>query len=426
MLARARHLRGDAIFPLSLLLRKLVRKGRLTVVDHKGRPHVYQGEAGPEMTVRLHDAGVNWAIASNPGLKAGEAFMDGRLTVEGEHDIRDFVDLVLLNMAWEPDNPLHELGAGGGKAMVWLRERNLIGRAKANVAHHYDLSDALYDLFLDRDRQYSCGYFRDGVVDLETAQHDKKAHIAAKLLLEPDHKVLDIGCGWGGMGLYLNSVSGADVTGITLSEEQLAVANARAAETGVADRVRFGLTDYRDVGGRFDRVVSVGMFEHVGRPNYRAFFDKCRSLLTDDGVMLLHTIGRADGPGGTNPWIRKYIFPGGYSPSLSEIATEVEKAGLYITDVEVLRLHYAETLKAWWDRIQANRDRIVDLYDERFARMWEFYIAASEMTFRHVGHVVFQVQLARRQDAAPLTRDYMVDAERELLTMGRGRQDLAG
>jgi cyclopropane-fatty-acyl-phospholipid synthase len=298
----------------------------------------------------------------------------------------------------------------------WLARRihqyNPIGKAQANVAHHYDLSDTLYDLFLDADRQYSCAYFIRPDDTLERAQAQKKRHIAAKLLLRPGQKILDIGCGWGGLALYLAKIADAEVTGVTLSKEQHQVARRRAAEAGLAGRVDFKLLDYRLESGRFDRIVSVGMFEHVGVGHYDEFFGALRQLLADDGVALLHTIGRADGPGETNTWIRKYIFPGGYSPALSEVLPAIERAGLYVTDVEVLRLHYAETLRHWRQRVLANRERIVALYDERFLRMWEFYLAGSEVTFRHAGHVVFQIQLAKRVDAVPLTRDYIAEFER--------------
>jgi cyclopropane-fatty-acyl-phospholipid synthase len=281
------------------------------------------------------------------------------------------------------------------------------------VAHHYDLNGRLYSLFLDRDRQYSCAYFPTGSETLEEAQAAKKRHIAAKLKLDrPDLSVLDIGCGWGGMALTLARDYGARVTGITLSAEQLAEARARAAAAGLADRVTFELMDYRAMQRRFDRIVSVGMFEHVGVGHYRTFFRKLRACLEPDGVALLHTIGRSDGPNSTNSWIARYIFPGGYSPALSEIMPHVERAGLVTTDIEILRLHYAETLRHWRRRFAANRDAIAALYDERFCRMFEFYLAGSELAFRHQGLVNFQIQLSREQTAVPLTRDYIARAER--------------
>ena len=295
-----------------------------------------------------------------------------------------------------------------------FEQYNPIGKAQRNVAHHYDLNDQLYDFFLDRDRQYSCAYFRTGEESLEQAQEEKKRHIAAKLLLKPGQTLLDIGSGWGGMALFLSREFGVDVTGVTLSKEQLAVASRRALEGGLADRVRFKLLDYRLEPAKYDRIVSVGMFEHVGVAHYPEFFGKVKDLLADDGVMLLHAIGRMEPPGGTNTWLRKYIFPGGYSPALSEVLAAVEKAGLWVTDIEVLRLHYAHTLRHWRQRFRANREKIMEMagYDERFCRMWEFYLAGCEISFRYMNQMVFQIQIARRQDAVPLTRDYMVDAER--------------
>jgi cyclopropane-fatty-acyl-phospholipid synthase len=287
-------------------------------------------------------------------------------------------------------------------------------KSKRNVAHHYDLSDRLYDLFLDADRQYSCAYYTDPEYSLERAQADKKAHIAAKLALKPGMKVLDIGCGWGGMALYLHDKTGADVLGVTLSEEQLKVARRRATEAGVADKVKFELIDYRHVTGRFDRIVSVGMFEHVGPAHYRAFFRKCRELLTEDGVMLMHTIGRMGTPGVTDDFTAKYIFPGGYSPALSEIVRGYEGLRMFPTDIEVLRLHYAYTTDDWFDRAVAAKDQIVELYDERFYRMWTFYLAGASQAFRYGGLCNYQVQLTRSRLAVPITRDYMFEEERRL------------
>jgi cyclopropane-fatty-acyl-phospholipid synthase len=294
-----------------------------------------------------------------------------------------------------------------------LRFANSLARARANVAHHYDLDSRLYDLFLDGDRQYSCAYFTAPGESLETAQRNKRRHIAAKLLLDrPQLRVLDIGSGWGGLGLYLAEESGADVTGVTLSTEQHAMSNARAEKAGLAGRVKFRLEDYRLATGPYDRIVSVGMFEHVGRRNWGEFFDKVRDLLAPDGVALLHTIGYWDTPGPINPFIRKYIFPGADLPSLGELTARAGAAGLIVTDVEVLRIHYAETLRLWRERFMARRAEAAAIYDERFCRMWEFYLALCEAGFRYRSTVIFQVQLAKRLDAVPLTRDYMVDWER--------------
>jgi cyclopropane-fatty-acyl-phospholipid synthase len=397
---------------LGLFLRHIVRRGTLRVIDAQGRTRVYPGEPGPAVTIRLHDRPLERQLLLNPRLYLGEAYMDGRLTVENGGGIYDLLDFLGLNLNLTPKSVFTPFYNGFGTALRGLQQWNQIGRSRRNVAHHYDLSDTLYDLFLDKDRQYSCAYFTAPDQTIEQAQANKKRHIASKLLLEPGQRVLDIGCGWGGLALYLAKECEVEVTGLTLSVEQLRVAERRAVAVGLANRVRFKLLDYRQETGTYDRIVSVGMFEHVGVPQYRAFFRKMKALLKEDGMALLHSIGRADGPGSTNPWIRKYIFPGGYSPALSEVLPVVERTGLWVTDIEVLRLHYAETLKAWRTRFMADRDRIRQLYDERFCRMWEFYLAASEIAFRYQGHVVFQMQLARQIDTVPLTRDYMFDWER--------------
>jgi cyclopropane-fatty-acyl-phospholipid synthase len=287
-------------------------------------------------------------------------------------------------------------------------------RSRRNVAHHYDLDGRLYSLFLDADRQYSCAYFEHAEQSLDDAQLAKKRHLAAKLLMQKGQRVLDIGCGWGGLGLYLADICGADVTGVTLSEEQHGIANGRAVEKGLSDRARFLLQDYRDVPGPFDRIVSVGMFEHVGIDHYATYFRKARELLADDGVMVLHSIGRSEGPGVTNPWIAKYIFPGGYIPAVSEVLRYVEASGLLVTDIEILRLHYAETLKAWRERFLAHREDVERIYDQRFVRMWEFYLAASEMSFRKQNMMVMQIQITKKQGVTPMTRDYIMREEQRL------------
>jgi cyclopropane-fatty-acyl-phospholipid synthase len=388
-----------------------VHFGRLRVIDAEGCVGSFGPGGTPAVTIRLHDPGVAWRLLSDPDLAVGEAYMDGTLTIE-EGTLREFLDLCVGNAERLRENPAHRLRAALVKPLRRYRQYNPIRRARANVAHHYDLSGALYDLFLDRDRQYSCAYFADGNESLEAAQAKKKRHIAAKLLLEPGMTVLDIGCGWGGLALELARIERVDVTGITLSREQLKVAQARAAVAGLDRRVRFVLRDYREEQGTYDRVVSVGMFEHVGAAHFRTFFEALRRRLKPDGVALLHAIGRMEPPGGTNPWIEKYIFPGSYCPALSETLAAVEQAGLWVTDVEILRLHYAETLRHWLDRFQANRDKARAIYDERFCRMWEFYLAGCEMAFRGGPMMVFQIQLARRRDAVPLTRDYIADRER--------------
>ncbi|WP_316977459.1 cyclopropane-fatty-acyl-phospholipid synthase family protein [Shumkonia mesophila] len=407
---------------LDWLLTRLVRVGTLTLVDAEGRTRVYRGEPGPEVRVRLHDKALHWRLPLNVQLTAGEAYMDGTLTVE-DGSVFDLLNLAAINLPSLERHPFFALGNLLQRALRRLHQFNILPRAQANVAHHYDISGAIYDLFLDADRQYSCAYFVRPDDDLETAQENKKNHIAAKLLLREGQKVLDIGCGWGGLALTLARRAKVEVTGMTLSTEQFHLAGQRAEEAGLAKRVHFHLRDYRHQQGRFDRIVSVGMFEHVGVGYYKTFFGKIHDLLTDDGVALIHTIGRADGPGATSPWIRKYIFPGGYIPALSEVTAAIERSRLFITDVEVLRLHYAETLRHWRERFVANWDEAKTIYDERFCRMWEFYLAASEVAFRHLGLVVFQVQLARRQDAVPLTRTYLTDESRRMERQpGAGRQ----
>ncbi len=395
---------------LSSFLHRLVNDGALVLVFPDGHSQRY-GEAGVSpITVRLNDRSLPRKLLINPDLSLGEAYMDGTLTVDAD-DIYGLLELLLVNLnrqkgAWHY-RWLSRLRRAGRR----FAQFNPVGRARKNVAHHYDLSDKLYELFLDADRQYSCAYFEHPDDSLEAAQEAKKAHIAAKLLLKPEHRVLDIGSGWGGLALDLHRYHGAHVTGVTLSEEQYKVARERAWAAKASEAVEFRLEDYRKVTGTYDRIVSVGMFEHVGIPHYREFFGKIRDRLADDGVALIHTIGRADGPGTNNAWFAKYIFPGGYSPALSEILPVIERAGLCVTDIEVLRLHYAETLKAWRARFEAKREQVREIYDERFCRMWTFYLVASELAFRKNGHVVFQIQLAKQQDAVPLTRDYLATTD---------------
>jgi cyclopropane-fatty-acyl-phospholipid synthase len=350
-------------------------------------------------------------VMMNPELALGEAFMDGEFIIE-QGTIADALAILM-------DQP--EILPRWAKLRWWMRyfarhirQFNPRSRSKDNVAHHYDLDGRLYSLFLDADKQYSCAYFETPETNLDDAQLAKKRHLAAKLLAGPGDRVLDIGCGWGGLGIYLAEIAGSDVTGITLSSEQFGVANARALEKHLSRSARFLLRDYRDVQGPFDRIVSVGMFEHVGVDFYATFFKHCAQLLTNDGVMLLHSIGRSEGPDSTNPWIAKYIFPGGYIPALSEVLPAIEHAGLLVCDIEILRLHYAETLKAWRERFMARREEAIQLYDERFARMWEFYLASSEMAFRKQNLMNFQIQLTRRQGVVPMTRDYIADIETKL------------
>jgi cyclopropane-fatty-acyl-phospholipid synthase len=397
---------------LDKVLARLVQRGTLTVTDHRGEVFRY-GAPDPEfpnVVMRLADGNVGRDMVRSQDLGVAEAFMDGRLIIEND-DILGFITLVQSNHPWEGTSAIDRpsrFKRARRKVIRHLQQMNLPGRSRRNVAHHYDLDGGLYELFLDADRQYSCAYFENDDVTLEEAQRAKKKHIADKLLLKPGQTVLDIGCGWGGMALYLHQNYGVEVLGITLSTEQLAVARQRAADAGVADKVRFELIDYRALTGTFDRIVSVGMFEHVGVPYYQEFFRICRNLLAPDGVMLLHTIGRADGPNVTDAFTRKYIFPGGYIPGLSEIVRGSEPNNLMITDVETLRLHYAKTLRHWYARTMANREKIEALYDARFFRMWIFYLAGAVSGFENRGLVNYQIQFARSRQALPLTRDYML------------------
>ncbi|MDR7156322.1 cyclopropane-fatty-acyl-phospholipid synthase [Sphingobium xenophagum] len=404
------------------VLGRLITRGQLTVFYANGRRFVVgqPDPAFPDLALRFQDGRVPFDIVRDPRLGMAEAWIDGRIAIEGG-GIMEFISMVRANNPWESGRSIDAksfLNRALGNVRQKLWRANHKARSKANVAHHYDLSGALYALFLDRDRQYSCAYFPDGEnaagISLEQAQEDKKAHIAAKLRLEPGMKVLDIGCGWGGMALYLHRTCGVDVTGITLSEEQLKIARQRAVDAGVADHVRFELIDYRDMSGTFDRIVSVGMFEHVGTAHYRSFFSTCRDLLATDGVMLIHTIGRMGGPGVTDAFTQKYIFPGGYIPALSEMIAGSEDTRLMVTDVEVLRLHYGLTIRQWYNRTMAHRAEIVALYDERFFRLWTFYLAGAATVFEHGGMVNYQVQYARDRRALPITRDYMLEAETAL------------
>ncbi|ARQ00135.1 SAM-dependent methyltransferase [Pseudorhodoplanes sinuspersici] len=395
------------LFPA--VLKSIVRTGSLRLIDGAGRINEYGNGTPPYCTVRLSARHLDYTLALNPELSIGEAYMDGLLTVE-EGTLFDLLEIAARNYSNFEQVAWFSLLS---RTTRRLKQHNPIGRARHNVAHHYDLSDQLYDLFLDKDRQYSCAYFTSKDDNLDTAQENKKRHIAAKLLLErPRLKILDLGSGWGGLGLYLAEETGADVTGVTLSVKQHQVAEARAAAAGLADRLRFHLRDYREESGQYDRVVSVGMFEHVGKKNYDEFFAKLGELLATDGVALLHSIGYADAPAPINPFIRKYIFPGADLPSLSEVFAAADRSGLIVTDVEILRLHYAETLRHWRERFIANWPRVAALYDERFCRMWEFYLVLCEIGFRFRSMMVFQMQLAKRADTIPLTRDYMVNWER--------------
>jgi cyclopropane-fatty-acyl-phospholipid synthase len=392
---------------LAAMLDQLIERGALAVAFPSGRVRRFgQADAAP-VSVALKDAGALKRLMANPELALGELYVEGLLAVEGDR-IDALLAVVLQNLR---DRGFRTRTAPAGLRLIEgpRREVNSRDRAERNVAHHYDISNEFYRLFLDDDMQYSCAYFEQAGDTLEAAQAAKKKLIARKLCLRPGLSVLDIGCGWGGLALHLTQVHDVRVRGITLSQAQLPVARMRANAQGLAERAKFALEDYRDTKGKFDRIVSVGMFEHVGGGHYDAFFRQVAALLAEDGVALLHTIGRADGPGATSPWIDRYIFPGGYTPALSEIMPAIERAGLYVTDVEVWRLHYALTLRAWRERFEARIDDVREMFDEQFCRMWRFYLAASEAAFRYGGHVVFQVQLARRQDAVPRTRSYLAE-----------------
>lgn len=407
----------NAIF--KRFLTRTILIGRLEVVDPDGERHIFGDGSGPPVRIRITSRRAERGLLLYPQLKLGEAFTNGELIIEAG-TIYGLLDLLLSNNS--SANPTWSATAFAAYRYVTrrLRQINTPLRAKYNIASHYDLDERLYSLFLDDDMQYSCAYFEGDNTDLNEAQLAKKRHLAAKLMLEPGQRVLDIGSGWGGLGLYMAEHFDVDVTGITLSEEQFRSSNRRAEERGLASRSRFRLEDYRKVHGPFDRIVSVGMFEHVGVGHYTKFFETCRDLLSSDGVMLLHSIGRFDRPCDTNPWIQKYIFPGGYIPAMSEAVSVIEKVELKLTDIEILRLHYAKTLRLWRERFLANREQVAALKDERFCRMWEFYLALSEIGFHYMDLMNFQFQIARHQEALPFTRDYIDKAEAGL--RGAGRQ----
>ncbi len=393
------------------LLGKLVQTGNLELETADGVRHRFGDGAGPELAARLVDRAAERELLIDPSFYLGELYMDGRFVVT-KGSLYQILELGARNLAKIEVLPWVKAIEKARVAFRGFHQINDRKRAKANIARHYDHDRRIYDLFLDADKQYSCAYFEHPGQSLDDAQRAKKRHVAAKLLVEEGATVLDIGCGFGGMALYLAGVAGAGrATGVTLSEEQLSVAQERAQSSDFAERLDFRLQDYRDVKETFDRIVSVGMFEHVGVARYDEFFQNVGRLLKDEGVMLLHAIGRNSVPGATNAWIRKYIFPGGYIPSLSEVLPAIERAGLYVTDIEILRLHYAETLRAWRERFMANWDKAAAIAGDRFCRMWEFYLAGSETAFRVDGHMVFQIQLAKRQDAVPVTRDYILERE---------------
>lgn len=402
---------------LNTMMAHFVKVGQMTIIDANGNTHIHGpgGDGSPHATVKLHDKTLHKSLFLNPELRAGEAYMDGTLTIEDGGSIRDLLEIFAHNRDGLRKHPLQKALKGYLKKIRRWHQRNKTTTSRKNVQHHYDLSNDFYKLFLDDDLQYSCGYWPQADITLEEAQRLKKAHIAAKLNLKPGMKVLDIGCGWGGMAIYLAQNFDCDVVGVTLSDEQHALARVRVENAGLSDRVDIRLQDYRDVTETFDVVVSVGMFEHVGIAHYQEYFSAIRERLTDDGCALVHSIGRKGGPGTTGAWIRKYIFPGGYSPALSETFAEIEKAQLWVTDCEILRLHYAETLLEWDRRFQTNRAKAAEMFDEKFCRMWEFYLIVSEFSFRHGKHMNFQIQLSKSVGALPMARDYMIETEQRLV-----------
>ena len=419
--ALTREAAMDAI--LEFVFRRIIRRGHIEVETASGRRFAIGDGAGDPVRIKFATEAAQWRLLRDPELAFGELYMEGLATVENG-DIRDVLLICADNLKGQDDSfwvkPTRFL-----RALVRrLTQLNTPGRAARNVQHHYDIDPRLYDLFLDSDRQYSCAYYERPDATLEEAQLAKKRHIAAKLMVEPGQRVLDIGCGWGGLALYLASHAGASVTGVTLSREQLAIARDRARDAGLADRIDFQFQDYRDTPETYDRVVSVGMFEHVGVGFYETYFRKVARALTNDGVALIHTIGKVGPPVVTNPWITKYIFPGGYTPSMSEVLPAIERAGLIVADIEILRLHYAETLKAWRERFMARRAEAVAIHDERFARMWEFYLAGCEAAFRVGDLAIFQFQLCKSVDAVPVTRDYIADNERRLRASDSGAPGL--
>ncbi len=408
---------------LELCLAALIRDGDLEVESASGPSFKVGNGTGQPLAMRFKTRAAELRFMRDPELAMGELYMDGALAIT-KGELLDVLKLGLRNTATLEGARWLRLLNGTRLLLRRIQQNNTLLRARANIAHHYDIDDRLYALFLDADRQYSCAYFEDPGNSLEEAQLAKKRHIAAKLLIEPGHSALDIGCGWGGMGLYMAAHCGARVTGVTLSAEQLGVAQARARAQNLSAQAAFQLQDYRESSGRFDRIVSVGMFEHVGVGFFDTYFRKIAELLAEDGVALVHTITRTDGPGVTNPWITRHIFPGGYIPAMSEALPAIERAGLIVTDIEILQLHYAQTLKAWRERFMARRDEAATLYDERFCRMWEFYLAGSEACFRLGQHVNCQFQLAKKVGVVPMTRSYVAVREQALRLSESAAEDL--
>jgi len=399
---------------LSSLLRSFIKRGRMRVIDVAGKAHEFgSGEDGPTVTIRLHDRKLYRSLFLNPELAAGEAYMDGTLTMEEGSTCYDFMFLFSINRAPLGAHPVQGLLRKGWKAFRRRQQKNSVERAKSQARHHYDLSTELYRLFLDEGLNYSCAYYTDADVSLEAAQAAKLTHLVAKLDLEPDMEVLEIGGGWGSLAIRM-AEAGARVTSLNVSPEQVKIAEERVRAAGLEDRVTFVLKDYREFQGRFDRIVSVGMMEHVGIGHLDAYFGRIRDCLTERGYAVVHSIGRMTPPGTTGPFIRKYIFPGGYVPALSEVFASTERLGLWVCDAEILRLHYYYTIRAWRERFEQKRAMAAELYDETFCRMWEFYLCAVELGFLHGSNMVFQLLLSKERDAVPIVRDFILDNERKL------------
>lgn len=392
------------------VMKHFVKVGTLNIIDKDGRNHCVSGTPIPEITLQLHSKSLARRLCYSPILALGEGYMEGNITIE-KGDIYDFLTFCATNLQKVNFSLMAKVANRLLPIRRLLHEKNPIHKSRKNVVHHYDLSEDLYRLFLDQDMQYSCAYFKSLDDDLETAQVNKKRHLAAKLQLQPGQKILDIGSGWGSLAISLAQEADVDVTGLTLSEEQHRVATERVKAAGLEDRVRFRLRDYREEIGTYDRIVSVGMFEHVGAKHYNEFFSQISSLLREDGIALLHLIGCLTGPTTPNPWLKKYIFPGGYAPALSETLSAIEPSKLYVTDIEVLHQHYADTLRHWRMRFLAQQDKVKEVWGEKFFRMWDFYLASCEVAFRKRGYMVFQIQMMRNPELAPLTRNYIGQEE---------------
>lgn len=410
------------MFLLGNLLKRFVQSGQLTVIDASGMEHRFAGGGeGPSVTIKLHEKALERSIFFNPELKVAEAYMDGTLSFEDGSKVTDLLNLFSVNRTSLGQHPVQKALRRVWKLFRTSQQSNKRGEAAHNVQHHYDIGNDLYKLFLDEDMQYTCAYFTDPEMSLEDAQLAKKRHVAAKLDLKPGMSVAELGSGWGGLAIYLAKAADVKVTAVNVSKEQIALSRERAEKEGVADRVTFVEADYRELEGTYDRVVSVGMLEHVGVQAHDEYFTKVQSLLKDDGFAMIHAIGRKSPPGTTSPFIRKYIFPGGYAPAMSEVFASLERVGLWACDCEILRLHYAYTIRHWLERFTANRDQAAEMYDERFCRMWEFYLAAVELGFIHGSNMIFQLLLSKERDAVPITRDFIGDRERELTIFHRTR-----